>query len=82
MAQTVCGPEVSVSKLASANGLNANQVFRGRRPYREGHFGPVQDKSVVAAPEAAEQFHVVALAKQELQASDRSSIARRSPSLV
>ncbi|MGC3525893.1 hypothetical protein [Pseudomonas aeruginosa] len=58
-----------MSKLASANGLNANQVFRWRRQYREGHFGPVQDESVVAAPQAVEQFHVVALAEQGLQVS-------------
>jgi transposase len=69
MAQTACGPQVSVSKLAAANGLNANQLFRWRRQYREGHFGPMQDASVVAAPEAGEQFHVVTLSEQELQAS-------------
>lgn len=69
MAQAACEPAVSVSKLALTHGLNANQVFRWRRQYREGCFGAVQQEAVVVAPEAAEPFHVVALAERELQVS-------------
>jgi transposase len=41
LAALACAPEVSVAKLALEHGLNTNLVFRWRRQYRAGHFGPV-----------------------------------------
>ncbi|WP_249221569.1 transposase [Cupriavidus sp. KK10] len=40
LAEAACVPGVSVSKLALEHGLNVNMVFRWRRMYRAGHFGP------------------------------------------
>lgn len=63
VSQQACEPNVSVSKLALDRGLNANQVFRWRRQYRAGQFGPVQAEHVAPAALEAEQFHVVSLAE-------------------
>lgn len=41
LAALACEPQVSVAKLALEHGLNTNLVFRWRRQYRAGHFGPV-----------------------------------------
>lgn len=42
LAALACSPAVSVAKLALEHGLNTNLVFRWRRQYRAGHFGPVE----------------------------------------
>lgn len=61
VAQVASEPQVSVSKLALARGLNANLVFRWRRQYRAGQFGAVHAEHVAAAPIEADQFHAVSL---------------------
>jgi transposase len=39
LAAAACAPNVSVSKLALGNGVNANMVFKWRRQYRAGLLG-------------------------------------------
>lgn len=41
LASAACEAGVSVSKLAMANGVNANMVFKWRREFRAGLFGEV-----------------------------------------
>ena len=42
LAALACQPDVSVSKIALEHGLNTNLVFRWRRQYRAGYFGPCE----------------------------------------
>ncbi len=42
LAALACKPDVSVSKVALEHGLNTNLLFRWRRQYRSGCFGPCE----------------------------------------
>ena len=48
LAVLACQADVSVSKIALEHGLNTNLVFRWRRQYRAGYFGP--SASAMQAP--------------------------------
>jgi len=56
LAQQACEPDVSVSQLAQAHGVNANLLFKWRRHYRAGLFdasaapAALLPVSLVAAP--------------------------------
>ena len=41
LAQAACAPGVSVAKLAQEHRINANMLFKWRRHYRAGKFGPI-----------------------------------------
>ena len=46
LAQAACDPNVSVSLLAREHGINANMLFKWRRQYRAGSFGPIEQEPV------------------------------------
>lgn len=47
VAMAACAPDVSVSKVALAYGLNTNMVFKWRRELRAGLFGNADDCALV-----------------------------------
>jgi len=49
LAAAACAPGVSVAKLALEHGVNANLLFKWRRQYRAGKFGP-PDPAHLAGP--------------------------------
>jgi transposase len=46
LAQAACDPNASVSRLALEHGINANMLFKWRRQYRAGLFGPIQQDPI------------------------------------
>ena len=50
LAAAACEAGVSVSKLAMANEVNANMVFKWRREYRAGLFDDMPDVSTTLLP--------------------------------
>jgi transposase len=61
-------PEVSVSQVARAHDVNANQVFYWRRQYRDGWFDEVAKKATALVP-----VKVVGASRESLQARPRGA---------
>ena len=62
LATAACAPGVSVAKLALEHRLNTNLLFKWRREYRAGTFGPLEAKHV---PEPPRQELAVAASRSE-----------------
>ena len=72
LAAAACEAGVSVSKLAMANAVNANMVFKWRREFRAGLFDD--------APAAVTKLLPVVLAAAPVEVESDAATASRSPS--